>query len=127
MLEANHIEEALKCFFKVDYLAPKGERTLRPIAWCSFLTGNYAQSIDYYTRIIALHPDANDYINRGHALLCSDDIKGANTNYAKALTLSTPQSVIDTITADSQYLTEAGIDSTTVALILDKIRYDSGV
>ncbi len=127
LLEANHIEEALKCFFKVDYLAPKGERTLRPIAWCSFLTGNYTQSIDYYTRIIALHPDANDYINRGHALLCSGDIKGANTNYAKALTLSTPQSVIDTITADSHYLTEASIDSTTVALILDKIRYDSGV
>ncbi len=127
LLEANHIEEALKCFFKVDYLAPKGERTLRPIAWCSFLIGNYTQSIDYYTRIIALHPDANDYINRGHALLCSGDIKGSIGNYTKAVSVSSPQSVIDTITADSHYLYEAGIDSTTVALILDKIRYDSGV
>lgn len=127
LLEANHIEEALKCFFKVDYLAPKGERTLRPIAWCSFLIGNYTQSIDYYTRIIALHPDANDYINRAHALLCSGDIKGAIGNYTKAVSVSSPQSVIDTITADSHYLYEAGSDSTTVALILDKIRYDSGV
>ena len=42
LLEGGRIEEALKYFFKVDYLASKGERTMRPIAWCSFLIGNYS-------------------------------------------------------------------------------------
>ena len=37
LLEGGRIEEALKYSFKVDYLASKGERTMRPIAWCSFL------------------------------------------------------------------------------------------
>ena len=46
LLEGGRIEEALKYFFKVDYLASKGERTMRPIAWCSFLIGNYSQSVD---------------------------------------------------------------------------------
>ena len=60
LLEGGRIEEALKYFFKVDYLASKGERTMRPIAWCSFLIGNYSQSVDYYNRIIAKQPGAND-------------------------------------------------------------------
>lgn len=56
LLEGGRIEEALKYFFKVDYLASKGERTMRPIAWCSFLIGNYSQSVDYYNRIMPSSP-----------------------------------------------------------------------
>lgn len=123
LLEGGRIEEALKYFFKVDYLASKGERTMRPIAWCSFLIGNYSQSVDYYNRIIAKQPGANDYINRGHALLCSGQVKDAVASYMTAVDKSGGSEVLKTLDDDLHYLLDAGVDKLTIALIFDKIRY----
>ena len=123
LLEGGRIEEALKYFFKVDYLASKGERTMRPIAWCSFLIGNYSQSVDYYNRIIAKQPGANDYINRGHALLCSGQVKDAVASYMTAVAKSDSNEVMKTLDSDLHYLLDAGVDKLTIALIFDKIRY----
>lgn len=123
LLEGGRIEEALKYFFKVDYLASKGERTMRPIAWCSFLIGNYNQSVDYYNRIIAKQPGANDYINRGHALLCSGQVKDAVASYMDAVDKSGGSEVLKTLDDDRHYLLDAGVDKLTIALIFDKIRY----
>lgn len=123
LLEGGRIEEALKYFFKVDYLASKGERTMRPIAWCSFLIGNYSQSVDYYNRIIAKQPGANDYINRGHALLCSGQVKNAVASYMDAVDKSGGSEVLKTLDDDRHYLLDAGVDKLTIALIFDKIRY----
>lgn len=123
LLEGGRIEEALKYFFKVDYLASKGERTMRPIAWCSFLIGNYSQSVDYYNRIIAKQPGANDYINRGHALLCSGQVKDAVASYMDAVDKSGGSEVPKTLDDDRHYLLDAGVDKLTIALIFDKIRY----
>lgn len=123
LLEGGRIEEALKYFFKVDYLASKGERTMRPIAWCSFLIGNYSQSVDYYNRIIAKQPGANDYINRGHALLCSGQVKDAVASYMDAIDKSGGSEVLKTLDDDRHYLLDAGVDKLTIALIFDKIRY----
>ena len=123
LLEGGRIEEALKYFFKVDYLASKGERTMRPIARCSFLIGNYSQSVDYYNRIIAKQPGANDYINRGHALLCSGQVKDAVASYMDAIDKSGGSEVLKTLDDDRHYLLDAGVDKLTIALIFDKIRY----
>lgn len=123
LLEGGRIEEALKYFFKVDYLASKGERTMRPIAWYSFLIGNYSQSVDYYNRIIAKQPGANDYINRGHALLCSGQVKDAVASYMDAVDKSGGSEVLKTLDDDRHYLLDAGVDKLTIALIFDKIRY----
>lgn len=123
LLEGGRTEEALKYFFKVDYLASKGERTMRPIAWCSFLIGNYSQSEDYYNRIIAKQPGANDYINRGHALLCSGQVKDAVASYMDAVDKSGGSEVLKTLDDDRHYLLDAGVDKLTIALIFDKIRY----
>ena len=123
LLEGGRIEEALKYFFKVDYLASKGERTMRPIAWCSFLIGNYSQSVDYYNRIIAKQPGANDYINRGHALLCSGQVKDAVASYMDAVHKTAGSEVLKTLDDARHYLLDAGVDKLTIALIFDKIRY----
>lgn len=125
LLEAGHTEEALKYYFKVDYLACKGTRTLRAIGWCSLLVGNFAQSEDYYTRAISIDNDAEDYVNRGHARLCSGKVNEAVTDYAAAVRLSTLDRVIDTIQKDNPYLLKAGVDSTLLGLLLDKLRYDN--
>ncbi|MBK6281665.1 MAG: CDC27 family protein [Draconibacterium sp.] len=38
-LELEQFEEALKCYFKVEYLAPGNKKVWRPLGWCSFVTG----------------------------------------------------------------------------------------
>lgn len=96
---------------------------MRPIAWCSFLIGNYSQSVDYYNRIIAKQPGANDYINRGHALLCSGQVKDAVASYMDAVDKSGGSEVLKTLDDDLHYLLDAGVDKLTIALIFDKIRY----
>ena len=126
LLEAGKPEEALKYYFKVDYIADKGNKTLRPIAWCSFLCGNLSQSLDYYNRIIANGPSADDHINRGHALLASGFFKAAIESYEKAIETygKDIDKFISTLDSDKQYLGNAGVDLEDLPMIVDKIRYD---
>ena len=77
----------------------------------------------YYNRIIAKQPGANDYINRGHALLCSGQVKDAVASYMDAVDKSGGSEVLKTLDDDRHYLLDAGVDKLTIALIFDKIRY----
>ena len=47
-VEQKDYEEALKYYFKVDYLDPEGGKAWRPIAWCSFLVGKKEQAVYRY-------------------------------------------------------------------------------
>jgi len=129
LLEAGKPEEALKYYFKVDYMADKGNKTLRPIAWSSFLCGNLSQSLDYYNKIIANGPSADDYINRGHALLASGNIKEAIESYKKAIETDGKDidKFISTLDSDKQYLSNAGVNLEDLPMIVDKIRYDLNI
>ena len=85
-MESKRYEEALKFFYKAEYIAPQGVKSIRPIAWCSFLARNYEQSINYYNKIINIseNKDANDFINRGHAYLTEGNSSKALENYITA-------------------------------------------
>lgn len=107
-------------------MADKGNKTLRPIAWCSFLCGNLPQSLEYYDKIIANGPSADDCINRGHALLASGNIKEAVESYKKAIEMDNRNidKFIETLKTDKQYLGNAGVNLEDLPMIVDKIRYD---
>ena len=105
-------------------MADKGTRTLRPLAWCTFLTGRYEQSAEYYGRIIADSPTPDDYINRGHALLALKHTKEAVDDYRKAASQIGVDKVAATMEADSRYLSAAEIDNSLLHMIIDKLHYD---
>ena len=48
--EQENYDEALKYYFKVDYLDPKSTKAWRAIAWCSFLAGKQEQARRYYEK-----------------------------------------------------------------------------
>ena len=85
LLQAGHIDEALKCYYKVEYLDEKSNRALRPIAWCEFELGNYEQSRKYYNKVISNNPNAQDYMNFGHLELASKNLSLALSLYANSI------------------------------------------
>ena len=123
-LEKSQLDEALKYYYKVDYLDTKKHRSWRPIAWSSFLKGDFEQSRNYYEKIINnLTPTAHDYLNYGHLVLCSQGISGAIDFYVKALNKFENKHDVfaKAFNADAQVLTEKGIDVATLPLICDTV------
>ena len=57
---------ALKLYFKVEFLDTESRKILRPIAWISFLTGDYETSRRYYDKVLADGPLPTDMINIAH-------------------------------------------------------------
>lgn len=126
LMESKRYEEALKFFYKAEYIAPQGVKSIRPIAWCSFLARNYEQSINYYNKIIntSENKDANDFINRGHAYLTEGNSSKALENYITAAKITGIDSAIASINNDRHYLVERNVDNQIVTFITEKIKYD---
>ncbi len=78
-------EEALKYYFKVEYLNPSNEKIQRPIAWISFVLGKFDNAIKYYNEIIAKNINEFDLIHLGHSYWCSGKAENAIQTYKKAL------------------------------------------
>lgn len=86
LLELNRTNEAIQQYFKADLMHDAKHRAWRPIAWCSFLLNDYDRAIDYYDRIIHDDkPSPQDYLNRGHVLLCQGEPQQAIESYRESL------------------------------------------
>ena len=124
-LELKDYNEALKCFFKVDYLDNKSHKAWRPIAWCSFLTGKYDQARNYYKKILDNQPHAQDLLNAGHTEWALQNIKGALSFYQQAVQMENGNILKfqEQFSQDVADLLIAGIEEAEVALMLDQLRY----
>ena len=122
LLEAGRAEEALQQYFKADLLDDKRHRAWRPIAWCSFLTGNMERALDYYSRMIDHQmATSEDYLNRGHVLLCLGRRIEAVESYRQSIA-ENKGSVDDFLKAfdsDRKLLLEHGLNAIDLALVSD--------
>lgn len=123
LLEMGNINEALQYYYQVDFHANSKHRAWRPIAWCLFLDGNNERALDYYDKIITQDtPTAQDYMNRGHVLLCSNQLGEALNSYRESLKLEgNHKTFSETFLKDEQELVKKGISHNDIALILDLI------
>ncbi len=88
LLQMNRTRDALQQYFKVDLMDGAKHRAWRPIAWCSFVLGDYDRAIDYYDRIARDDkPSPQDMLNRGHVLLCQGETRDAVLTYRESLRL----------------------------------------
>lgn len=127
LLELGRPADALNYYFKVEFLDEKSTRARRPIAWASFLSGDFARSRDYYDRVLLDSPDSQDYLNMGHLSLASGNMKEAINYYSLAVD-NTPgadtEKVIDSINADAPHLIAAGVDPQLLPLTIDALLYN---
>ncbi len=125
LLELERYEEAMKYYFKVEFLDDKSTRAWRPLAWCAFLSKDFEQSQKYYDLISTDNPTTGDYLNMGHQALALRHIKDAIEFYKKSIDSDNGdvEAFINSITGDMPYLKRAGIDTTTIPLIVDALLY----
>lgn len=82
--KANKSEEALKIYFKVNYIKPDNLTAKRGIAWSYLLMNKIDQAKKYALPIIENSKNHNDFVNLGHCYLAEGDIKNALKYYLES-------------------------------------------
>lgn len=124
LLETNKTEDALKQYFKVDFLNDSKHRAWRPIAWCAFLLDNLSLSQNYYQKIIEQGtPSAQDYLNYGHSLLASGNTKDATENYLRSLEMmeKNKDEFVSAFSKDFPTMNKKGISNDELMLVIDAV------
>jgi tetratricopeptide (TPR) repeat protein len=120
LVELEQFDKAIQYFFKLDLIDPDNIKTWRAIAWCSFMLRKNEQAICYYDKIMERNGIAPDYLNAGHALWCSGNMKKAITLYTQSCKLSGSKSLfLDIFNKDKEYLVKNGINEYDIALMHD--------
>lgn len=123
-VENGQIADALKLYYKWDYMQEGNPKIIRAIAWCEFLNGNYTKSVARY-RSLGDQRTPTDYINTGHALLAGEDVENAVVEYRHAMRMLGSDSArfFTLMEEDTPQLIKAGVPEINVRLIIDGLRY----
>lgn len=122
LVHLGRYDEAFKHLYKVDYLTPDQPRTLRALAWCSFMAQKPAGAERFYAKLLSGHPTADDYMNAGHAAWASGDIPTAVERYRACLKARASDRMPDDFfDADAGVLAAYGLTSDDFRLLIDAI------
>lgn len=124
-LELDRYDDALRYYFKVEFLDDKSTRAWRPIAWTSFVAGDFDQSRSYYEKVLTDHPSASDYLNMGHLYLAAGNIKEALNYYGLSVDNESEgtEGFIRSFKSDVPRLVSAGVSESLLPLIIDALLY----
>jgi tetratricopeptide (TPR) repeat protein len=125
LLELNEFDEALKSYFRVEYLAPGNPKVWRPVAWCCFLTGRNEQAGNYYRKLLEVGPTHHDLMNMGHVEWSLGNRQAALDFYRQSVSAEgfTLLKFMEVFAEDLPNLTGQGIDPDDVPIMLDQLRY----
>lgn len=124
LLQTDAVDEALKFYFRADYLDGDKHRAWAPIAWCSFLARNYEQSERYFVRLTSEgKPSWNALLNYGHLLLVTDRRAQAIDTYVSALSAAKNDhdAFLKQFEDDAPYLVERGLPQEDLPLVMDAV------
>lgn len=127
LMELEKYDEALKYYYKVEFLDEKSMRAWRPIAWCSLVSNDLAQSRAYYNRICENNPTAIDFLNMGHLELISGNFHDAVKRYNESIASDNgnTENFISSFYSDAKYLTKLGITADIMPFIIDAVLYET--
>ena len=113
LITQERYEEAMKYLYKADLLKENSTRTIRHMAWCSFVLGNKEQSERYISQVLG-DPNAKsaDWINGGHIALLCNNIDLAMERYLNA----EPDDVLFAFIDDADKMLKAGISQEVITL-----------
>ena len=123
LLELGQPDEALKSYYKAEFLNPDSSKTARPIAWASLLAGDTARARRYYEKIMADGPRAEDCLNAGHLEMIEGRYHDAIANYRRAVALMDfdTSRFSKAFGDDIAVLRRAGVDDFMTGLVFDNV------
>lgn len=126
-VEMGLYDDAFARFFKVEYLDAGSLRAKRCIAWCSFITGKYAQAGKYYDMLLDTdEPDVQDCLNAGHTAWVQGHTERAVALYLEGCRRKgDTEAFIDLLLKDGDELARQGIPTGDLPLMADVLRYGS--
>ncbi|MBP1618638.1 MAG: hypothetical protein H6Q14_2465 [Bacteroidetes bacterium] len=123
-LDMGDYNEALNCYFKLEFNDIADAKTQRPIAWTAFLAGKLDLSESYYQQLIAGKPSLHDYLNLGHIYLRTNRLKLAVESYTESFKLAgSYDSFLKHFREDEEILHQMGVDLEIAPRLFDQIRY----
>jgi len=124
LVQHKRYPEALNYYFKVE-LAASNPKVWRAIAWCSFLSGKFAQAENYYAKIIEQNATKLDFLNAGHVAWALQQRGSALDFYTKSLQvfLQDEENFFEAFDVDVAQLRAAGIPEEEIPLMMDRLRY----
>lgn len=125
-LQEENYREALKHFYKAEFLAPDNKQTLRPIAWLLFMIGEFEKARKYYDIILLDKPTSEDYLNMGHVALAKSEFKEA-INFYKMYILNEDndkERFFKALDSDKKLMHRVGINKNVITLIADAMLYE---
>ncbi|MBD5365963.1 MAG: tetratricopeptide repeat protein [Bacteroides sp.] len=124
-LEMEQYEQALKYYYKVNYLDDKAQRANRQMAWCHMMLRDFEKAKSLYTDVVSNKPMPGDYLNLGHLALAMNDEENALNYYKLYITQGTLtlDSFAEKLQEDTDALSRMGIDTDIIPLIVDAISY----
>ncbi len=122
LVRLGRFDEALKKFYKTYYLAPDNRIARRAIAWCCLQTEQDEQAETYYAKILADAPEAEDWLNAGHAAWIMGEVKEAVVRYARHLQCLPDADGADLFAADRDFLIARGFSADELCIMADAAR-----
>ncbi len=123
LLEMGRPAEALKAYFKVEFMEPDSKRSWRPIAWCSLLTGDMERARDYYRRLLAADPSSEDYLNAGHLAMLESRYRDAVELYRRSRSMAdmSPAAFERTVLSDLAMFGDRQPDRLMIDLVIEEL------
>ena len=116
--------DAMKCFYKSDYLKPGHAPVQRTMAWTLFCMGKPDEALPLYEKIKPEDRTQNDYINMGHVLWICGNVEKAVEAYKKGVALSDKSIFATIMDEDSTLLHGHGLDKADIAIMKDIVLND---
>ena len=125
-IEMDNYREALKHFYKAEFLSPDDRNVQKSVAWSLFMIHDFEKSQKYYDKLLMNHPSGEDYLNMGHVALAQSQFKEA-INFYKLFILSDgndKEAFFKALDADREHMIRVGIKPEVISLIADAMLYE---
>ncbi|MFO8087168.1 MAG: tetratricopeptide repeat protein [Bacteroidales bacterium] len=117
--------KALEYYHQAKQIAPDNYHIWRPLAWCSFVSGDFEQGGFYLKQLMEIEDNKYDLMNAGHVAFCLNNKEEASNYYVKSVQARNNdfKAFLEAFKEDRKHLLKHGVSEDDIALVLDHVRY----
>ncbi|MCF8231167.1 MAG: tetratricopeptide repeat protein [Bacteroidales bacterium] len=124
-LQQEDYENALQHYMEVEKMMPDKPSVKRPVAFCAFVQGKLDMANSYYEELLQQEDNRFDLMNMGHVMWCKGRLQDALSYYKQSINQkdNNLKKFLAGFEEDKKHLINNGVDSQSIPLIIDHMRY----